>query len=158
MESWGGEFLDTEWYAEGRRVVPSQPELIVLPEPWRELKKPGLLLPTDLVYSLRKQEDLERAAKETEKLAEIRTQILRDGFWRPLILVASEDGRLVLEDGHHRITIAMDLGITHVPVWLKRSERMRVRARPFQEVVLDLLTLAAEHRNESALLDPHREN
>lgn len=49
----------------------------------------------------------------------LRKSIERYGFTQPLTVIVHDEGEpdyWGLQDGHHRLAIALDLGMTHVPV------------------------------------------
>lgn len=57
----------------------------------------------------------------------------------PLTIVLDMHGRVVLEDGHHRLLAARDLGIPSLPIVFKYSEQIRVECGYFAELLVPLL-------------------
>lgn len=108
-------------------------------------KKPGRwdvlpweLVPIRVVDSYREYDfyDL-REPDEVQKLAE---SIVEQGWREPLMLeYYSKDKRVLLGEGNHRLHAALQLGLTHVPVWVYvkhyegegkyRSKRSRANKR-----------------------------
>lgn len=51
-----------------------------------------------------------------DRLMEVTSDILRDGFWKEPILV--ERGSMIVMDGHHRLAFALQRGLASVPCLL----------------------------------------
>lgn len=73
--------------------------------------------------------------REAAWLDELRGQILADGIREPLELAIDPDGRICVQNGHHRIIIAVDERIERLPVRWRRSEGVRMHSAPAREVI-----------------------
>ena len=52
---------------------------------------------------------------------ELKADINRNGILRPLLVREDESGERWLRNGHHRLVLAMELGLTEVPVEIEQG-------------------------------------
>ena len=143
--SWG-EYLDDEWYYQSPAVPPR-------PEPWRDhpLSSQAVLVPRHIVEMLAQPARVGQISRDTERLDSIRASLLSDGLKEPLEIVV--DGRIVLRNGHHRLTCTTELpGFEMWPVVFAPSDGIRCRAIPIANVMALLLTEAEtpQHGDKTA--------
>lgn len=96
-------------------------------EPWTThlYADTALLLPVDMLLLLADERELNRIRQqESHWLAQIRNDVAAEGIRQVLLAVVTDDGRIALEDGRHRLIVAQELGIPTLPVHFKHSERM----------------------------------
>lgn len=52
---------------------------------------------------------------EAPYLADLRSSVAADGPREPMLVIIDDHGRAGLQEGHHRLIVASDLGFTHWP-------------------------------------------
>jgi diguanylate cyclase (GGDEF)-like protein len=55
-------------------------------------------------------------------LDNLKAQIARDGILKPIELITTSDGRLMIDDGMHRLAAAEELGLDEIPIVIKNSD------------------------------------
>lgn len=138
MDNWGSEFLDLECYYETQKP----PGRL---EPWREHPEAHrcFLVPVrllELVWQDSYVSQLRSSEFEMQEVSEIAESMRVEGIRNPLELVVTPEGRVTVQDGHHRILAAPHVpGMDWLPVKLTDSERISVSVRPFRELFEELL-------------------
>lgn len=125
-----GSIRGTMWaeFLEDNRDVP------LPPPPARGLE---LMISTSIVERLAQRQILEKAKRNTERTARIRRLYKQD--LPPLVLVCDNTG-VVLQDGHHRLSVALQDGVEWLRVELRTSERVRVQKVPVHEFLTFILS------------------
>lgn len=119
LQPWG-EFIDTEWYAEGAPIP-------LLSDPWRQRPLNIVMVPRDILEAIVQPERMRFCDSDHEKLAQVRAELLRDGLREPLELVLDNQGRIILRDGHHRLVVTRAWRhFETLPCIFTRSEQIRV--------------------------------
>lgn len=133
-EGWT-EYIDSEWFYEAE---PGPPRV----EPWESL--PDLyVLPVALLQRIAQHDhlsQLQTASHERETVAALVDDIQHNGLQKPLVLIIDRMGYLVLQDGHHRLLAAIEIGRPTLPVRLKRAERIKRRATAFYDLAEEILS------------------
>lgn len=116
----------------------------LLPEPWTQhhLARQAGLVPTDVLATIADPGELARLRRrQPEYLADLREQIMADGVREPLELAVDANGRICVQNGHHRVIVAIDAGIERLPVRWVRSEGVRMHSVPAREVIGPIVAL-----------------
>ena len=64
--------------------------------------------------------DVQHRGEYLGDLDQLKADINRNGIQNPLIVREDESGERWLRNGHHRLVIAMELGLTEVPILMER--------------------------------------
>lgn len=75
-------------------------------------------MPIEVAKQLAIPARLEEVAKEIEYIRKLEQSISRHGIIEYLELRCDPNGAMYLKDGHHRIVVALNLGLSSVPVFV----------------------------------------
>lgn len=64
--------------------------------------------------------DVQHRGEYPGDLDQLKADINRNGIQNPLIVREDESGERWLRNGHHRLVVAMELGLTEVPILIER--------------------------------------
>jgi len=132
------DFGDKEWVFSNNTYLPR----IKVPEPWRDHPKADelYLVPVSFVkIFLENAHVVQIRHQAATKVAELRDSIRLEGLQQPCTMVYDATGKLRYHDGHHRLTAILEIPeITHIPVFLKETKKVKGYGRPISEEVVAL--------------------
>lgn len=121
-----------------RRLSYLRSRLEVLDEKTKKRNQNVSYAPTDALLQIANAERL-RHIKDTDRYYTVREEI-RNGTTRtPLLIVVDQSGKIALEDGHHRVLAAKELGYETLPVTFKDSKRISSHGKHVQTMLPMLL-------------------
>lgn len=118
---------------------------LALPQPWRQTSPEALLLPTELVLKFTDPGRLSLLrVSEPQQLEELKTSMLKDGLRTPLELYMDVNGKVRLQEGHHRMCVAIEHlhEFPKVPVLFRETNgRIKSYGRPVVEEFSSILEI-----------------
>lgn len=130
------------------RVQPFRPW--VMPEPWRTFPMDAIELPVDVVVHFTDPAKIDHIYQfEMDQVEVLRTSLRSIGLCRPIEMVIGTDAKMTLRDGHHRLVTFQTMGLTKIPVYFIRANKVNTFCRPLHEempyIVRALLELSGQN-------------